>query len=114
MVYNDLLLKTLINNIKNFSLSQNELNFYLNEYINRKNLKNEKNHCSDCNTSILKKSKRCKKCAAKLRIKVVHPTKEVLCELIKNNNWSKLGRMFGVSDNTVRDWAKSYNIIKIK
>jgi hypothetical protein len=112
VVYNDLLLKTLINDIKNFSLNQNELNFYLNEYIERK-IKNEKNHCIDCNIIISKESKRCKSCAAKLRIKVIRPTKEVLFELIKNNNWSELGRMFNVSATTVKDWTKLYNKIKI-
>lgn len=43
--------------------------------------------------------------------KVERPTKEQLEELIKTTNWTQLGRMFGVSDNAVRKWAKHYKII---
>lgn len=40
------------------------------------------------------------------------PSKDELQELIiKFDNWSLLGRMFGVSDNAVRKWAKKYKII---
>lgn len=39
------------------------------------------------------------------------PNKEELTELIKSTSWTQLGRMFGVSDNGVRKWAKQYNLI---
>jgi hypothetical protein len=109
IVYNELLLESLINSIRDFSLNQDDLNYYLNEYIKRKNVKH--NHCIDCNIIILKDSKRCRRCAAKLKTKVTHPTKEELKELIKHNNWSKIGRIYNVSDTAIRKWARGYELI---
>jgi hypothetical protein len=43
--------------------------------------------------------------------KVKRPTKSELKVLIKNNSWTALGKQFGVSDNAVRKWAKSYGIL---
>ena len=45
--------------------------------------------------------------------KVVRPSREELEKLIQNNTWTAIGRMFGVSDNAVRKWAKRYGIIGI-
>ena len=43
--------------------------------------------------------------------KAERPSKEELAELIRNTNWTQLGRMFKVSDNSVRKWAKQYGLI---
>jgi hypothetical protein len=40
------------------------------------------------------------------------PSKEELEELIKEHSFLSLGKKFGVSDNSVRKWAKLYNLIK--
>jgi len=46
------------------------------------------------------------------RRKVERPNKEQLEKmLLEKNNWSLLRREFGVSDNAVRKWAKSYKLI---
>jgi len=45
--------------------------------------------------------------------KVERPTKEMLAELMKTTNWTQLGRMFKVSDNAVRKWAKGYSLLSI-
>lgn len=42
--------------------------------------------------------------------KVDRPSKEVLEKEIESNSWSALGKKYGVSDNAVRKWAKSYGI----
>lgn len=34
------------------------------------------------------------------------PSKEQLQELLKTNSYCAVGRMFGVSDNTIRKWLK--------
>jgi predicted Zn-dependent protease with MMP-like domain len=47
-----------------------------------------------------------------IKINALKPTKEELTELIKTINWTQLGKMFGVSDNGVRNWAKKYELIK--
>ena len=54
-----------------------------------------------------------KKCSELDHRKIERPLKKELEELINNNSWSAIGRMYGVSDNAVRKWAKSYGI-KIK
>lgn len=41
---------------------------------------------------------------------VLKPTKEELISLLEKNNFCKIGRMFGVSDNAVRKWCVKYNI----
>jgi len=39
------------------------------------------------------------------------PTKEELNKLLNNNSYVKIGEIYGVSDNAIRKWAKTYNII---
>lgn len=45
------------------------------------------------------------------RRKVEWPTKEELQKLLQESNYSAIGREYGVSDNAVRKWAKSYGLI---
>lgn len=49
-------------------------------------------------------------CATFARRKVIRPSKEELQDLLQRNSWVAVGRMFGVSDNAVRKWAKNYNL----
>jgi len=42
--------------------------------------------------------------------KVERPSKEILEDEIKNNSLLSLGRKYGVSDNAIRKWCKSYGI----
>lgn len=46
--------------------------------------------------------------------KTKHPSSEELEKLIKDEKitWTQMGKMFGVSDNAVRKWAKKYNLIE--
>ena len=44
--------------------------------------------------------------------KVEWPTKEKLIELMaEHKNYCKIARMYNVTDNSVRKWAKKYGII---
>lgn len=43
--------------------------------------------------------------------KVERPSKENLKKLLETNTWTGIGRLYGVSDNAVRKWAKTYQII---
>jgi very-short-patch-repair endonuclease len=38
------------------------------------------------------------------------PTKEELLDLIKSHSMVKIGKMYGVSDNSVRKWCKKYDL----
>ncbi len=69
--------------------------------------------CVDCNNIISKGSKRCKSCSnVKKNTRKVkeRPTKEELLNLVKNNSFLKVGKMFNVSDNAIRKWCKEYDI----
>lgn len=71
--------------------------------------------CCDCNNTIGRDAIRCNICNYKNQSKKHNskgkPSKEILKEQIKSNTWVGLGRIYGVSDNAVRKWAKSYNLI---
>ena len=71
-------------------------------------------YCKECG-SILSNStigELCAKCCPKTTRKVERPSKEELYILLKENNgnFSKLGRMFGVCDNSIRKWCNLYNL----
>ncbi len=56
--------------------------------------------CSTCNNSLEKLSIR----------KVDRPSKEELLELLWSQSTLSLGKVYGVSDNAIRKWAKIYGI----
>jgi len=49
-------------------------------------------------------------CAKKFRARN-KPTVKKLKSLMMKHNWSALGRLYGVSDNAVRKWAKGYGLL---
>lgn len=73
------------------------------------------NKCVDCSIDIYPQSIRCKSCAGTIprhrKRKVERPSKDELVALIWKYSFVELGKMFGVSDNAVRKWCKSYDII---
>lgn len=77
------------------------------------NKKAQKNYCLDCGAPISKKSTYCKHCSPKHqnnRSIKNHPSKEQLLELIQNNSFVKIGKLFGVSATTIRKWCKKYGL----
>ena len=49
--------------------------------------------------------------APKLNLrKVDRPKKEILAAQLLQYNWTELGRLYGVSDNAVRKWARLYEL----
>jgi hypothetical protein len=81
--------------------------------------------CKNCHYFEHKKSKPKNKAKQKLgEVKInqngvltkspVKPRKEVLIEEIKTTSFLQLGKKYGVSDNAVRKWAKSYGIYDLR
>ncbi len=80
--------------------------------------------CIDCGC-IISGEKRCKKCYTKYMAnrqiihrrkddinyhKTLKPSKEELSKLLENNNYSSIARIYCVSSNAVKKWAKKYNL----
>lgn len=86
------------------------------DYPLRKN-KTTKKKCIDCGKEIEYRSTRCKSCATKY-YKITHPqisnkpSKEGLQQILfeNNGNFTKIGKLFGITDNAVRNWCKSYDL----
>ena len=84
--------------------------------VNEKTVK----HCVDCGREINKRSTRCFECNNRyLRDKTAwteetrngRPSKEELIKLLKDETpFTKIGRMYGVTDNSVRKWCKKYSL----
>lgn len=66
--------------------------------------------CKNCGNLIDKNAELCTKCYKEKIRKVKRPDKENLFELIKTKSFSEIGRMFGVTDNSIRKWCKAYNL----
>lgn len=79
--------------------------------IKNKNYKDGKYICPICGKYITNGAKMCTECALIERRKVKdRPSKEELLELIKTKSFLEIGRMYGVSDNAIRKWCKSYDL----
>ena len=102
-------LNDIINKIKDFSLTQYELDIYKNENIlNKKRIK----FCLDCGKEIYKTSIRCKKCDEISRRKVERPTQDQLIKDIEELGYCGTGRKYGVSDSAIKKWKIKYENIK--
>ena len=69
--------------------------------------------CKKCGKEITKESKTgfCLKCSHDLQKRCEWPTKEKLIELKSKYSNTKIGKMYGVSDNTIKRWLIHYNIV---
>lgn len=69
-------------------------------------------YCAECGTEITSKATLCVSCAQKKSRKVNRPEAKELFEYLISikGNFSQASRHFGVSDNAIRKWCKSYNI----
>ena len=75
-------------------------------------------YCSNCGQPLHCKTKHglCAKCVGSVINRKLHewPSKEELQELINTTPFTRIGQMFGVSDNAIRKWCKTYGINKQK
>ena len=80
-----------------------------------KNQKKRKKHyyCVDCGKEILKGSLRCSECNNKFNTiteEKIPINRKDLKELVYTTSFTKIGKQFGVSDNTIRKWCEILNI----
>ena len=68
--------------------------------------------CSECGAKIHwdNESGLCEICVRKKTRKVERPNREEMKELLQKHSFVELGRIFGVSDNSIRKWCKAYNL----
>ena len=73
-------------------------------------------YCPKCGNEMSKNAILCSKCRGEQNRKVKHPTKEQLLQkLIElKGNFTKTGEYYGVTDNAIRKWCKSYQIPHLK
>lgn len=69
-----------------------------------------KKYCVDCGKPISDGSTRCLECQAKTRITEKPVTREELKDLIRTKPFTKIGEMYGVSDNAIRKWCARYDL----
>lgn len=76
--------------------------------------------CIDCGKEVCQRSSRCAQCYHNSTRNIEHfnlrkverPSKEILEQLIQNKTpWVRIGKIYGVTDNAVRKWARSYGIV---
>ena len=96
------------NRLSNLAMVTHRENMIWNYIVNRSP---NVNVCPSCFKQISPKAKKCSNCHSLTTRLVKRPSKEELIKLIQQKTWVEIGRSFGVSDNAVRKWAKSYKII---
>ena len=77
----------------------------------------KKYYCIDCGIEISKGSTRCISCFNKSQIIPLSKmcvTREKLKDLIRTKSFCEIGRMFNVTDNSIRKWCDKYNLPRKK
>lgn len=81
-------------------------------YVEKKSVnKNSIKKCLNCGKQLSKsKSGYCRSCINKLLTNKNKPSKKILEQEIKDQSFSFLGKKYGVSDNTIKNWCIKYDI----
>lgn len=75
-----------------------------------KDFSKQHHFCTKCGVEIKSNSLLCRTCSSMKQQKTQRPNRNELKQLIKNNSFLHIAKKFGVSDNTIRKWCKSYGL----
>lgn len=100
----DYLIQKLFNEGDHYKKSKER---YLNRTIKNKHIEYK---CPICGNSVKTKDSLCVKCAYEQSRKVKRPQRDKLKDLIRNNPFTKIGKMYNVTDSAIKKWCKSYNL----
>lgn len=113
--FDDNNIRKIVNNI--VSNKDKIYDFDYDKYLSNKLKKKDPCLCK-CGSEIRRGSKKCVSCSSKEngfnRRKVERPKKEGLEKEVSYFGYSSVGRRYGVSDNTIRKWIKSFEEYNFK
>ena len=72
-------------------------------------------YCIDCKKELKGNWKRCRKCSNKYQMSSVDKIpvdRDTLKQLIRTDPFTQIGRMYSVTDNTIRKWCAKFNLPK--
>lgn len=91
-----------------------QLDTFCSKNTNYNTRKNKKiaTYCKNCGIEISQGSTYCNKCRGLLSRMVERPNADQLKQILLEykGNFSSVGKLFNVTDNTIRKWCKSYNL----
>lgn len=96
------------------SLNRNSVRENRDKYLNRKLLNNT---CKKCGIEISKNATYCHKCFGEINrvpLEDMPVTREELKELIRNESFVQIGKLYNMSDNAVRKWCDKFNLPRTK
>ena len=76
--------------------------------------RNRKNYCVDCGKEISQKAKHCLKCNNKKHQIVKEIDRNELKRLVRERSFTEIGRIYAVSDNTIRKWCEAEGLPSTK
>lgn len=80
---------------------------YLINKLNTKKEKRKMKNICECGKEKYYYANFCRKCCSANSRKVERPPLDILIKEVKDNGYTKTGKKYGVSDNTIRKWIKS-------
>lgn len=67
-------------------------------------------YCRYCGKEVTRGNNICSECSHFMSRKIERPSREEFKNLIRNNSFVSIGKMFGVSDSAIRKWCDSYKL----